>query len=201
MNRFTLLSVSLIVFGCNQTDRESLKDYIEFKIDSQNYVRWSKDQKISWDIFNNKPNGDGSYDAYFGTYFYWDFDENNVFKFNATVYFDREKSWVKGKDEWGDNEIYYNDIPELLKLKFDYHEYVTRQFRKELVESGKHKTDEELRELSIRFFNRAEKEWNELQQNLLNNFSVVTMHDIRQVMDVKLNALKDFDDSLNSVFN
>lgn len=124
MNKFLLLSIGLVIFGCNQTDRESLKDYIEFKVDSDNYVRWTKDQKIDWDLFNGKPNGVAPYDSYFGTYFYWDFDENNEFKFNATIYFDRTKSWLREKDEWGEGKIYYNEIPQMLKLKFDYHEYV-----------------------------------------------------------------------------
>src|SRR5690349_19079000 len=121
MNRFILLSIGLFILGCNQTDRESLKDYIEFKVDSDNYVRLTMDQKLDWNLFNGDPKGNAPYESYFGTYFYWDFDQDNELKFNATVYFDRTKSWVREKDEWAEGQNYFNEIPEMLKLKFDYH--------------------------------------------------------------------------------
>lgn len=68
------------------------------------------------------------------------------------------------------------------------------------MENGKYKTDKELRELSVNYFDRAEKEWNEIQEVLFKNFSVTAMNDLREVIDEKLNQLKNFDDSLNSVF-
>jgi hypothetical protein len=84
MNKLLLLSIGLVIFSCNRTDRESLKDYIEFKVDSENYIRWTKEQNLSLDLFNGKPNNGAPYNCYFGAYFYWDFDEHNEFKFNAS---------------------------------------------------------------------------------------------------------------------
>jgi hypothetical protein len=123
-------------------------------------------------------------------------------RFNATVYFDKEKSWVKPQSEWEEgSEVLYNQFPKVLKLKFDYYEYVVRQFRKHLKENEKELNQEDIKPILQSHYDKAEKEWDEIFKKLNYDFSETKLLEIRLIIDNGLNELKDFDSSLNSVFN
>lgn len=87
------------LFSCSKSGVENLKSYIEYGTESKNYLRWTKDQQITWDIFKGSPSGQGVFSFYIGLYYFY--DKKDDFKFNATIYIDKEKSWVKEKNDWG----------------------------------------------------------------------------------------------------
>jgi hypothetical protein len=188
-----------VAMSCSQIGQDNLKGYIEYGLESRNYLRWTKEQPITWDLFAGDINGTGLYYNYYGIYFFWVKEEK--LRFNATVYFDKEKSWVKPKDEWGESAEYYEQMPTVLKLKFDYYEFIARQLRKHLIDNGNSIRDEDMRSLIERYYDKAKREWEVIQTQLFEEFSESKLQEIRSSIDSDLNGLKKYDSSLNSVFN
>jgi hypothetical protein len=198
MNRL-LIGLIFLVTACTQSDRDNLKGFIEYGAQSKNYVRWTREQPITWDLFAADPNGQGIFYNYYGIYFFW--TKDSILRFNATVYFDKSKSWVKPKNEWNnDSQTVYDDFPKVLKLKFDYYEYVVRQLRKHLTENSRQLEQEDLRPILESYYDKAEKEWSEIQNELNYDFSESKLAPVRAMIDEKLLEYKQFDSSLNSVF-
>ena len=198
MNRLLIIMITIGIGACTKADQDKLKDYIEYGLESREFVRWTKEQPITWDHFTAAPNGRGIYYNYYGIYFFW--TKDSVLQFNATVYFDKGKSWVKPKSEWGDADIIYDQVPKLLKLKFDYYEYVARQLRKQLSETGHNLNEEDMRPLIQTYYDKAENEWKAIQDDLNCDYSDSKLEPIRLMIDMRLEELKDFDSSINSVF-
>jgi hypothetical protein len=200
MKRITILiALCLASISCSQYAAENLKGYIEYGIESDNYVRWAKDQQLTWDLFNGDIDGEGAVYHYFGLYFFYDMADG--LKFNATIYFDRNKSWVRPKEEWGAFAQYYDQAPKLLKLQFDFYELTIREMRKFLVENKNTLTDEvEIRELGAQYYDKAQAEWNKIQEELDYDFSDGKLDLVRQMIDSKLDELQEFDTRVNSTF-
>lgn len=195
-----IITILLLTTACTQSDRDILKGFIEYGLESKNYVRWTREQPITWDMFTGDVNGQGVFNNYYGIYFFS--TKDSIIRFNATVYFDKEKSWVRPQSEWEEgSENLYNQFPKVLKLKFDYYEYVVRQFRKHLKENGKELNQEDIEPILQSHYDKAEKEWDEIFKKLNYDFSETKLSEIRLTIDNGLNELKDFDSSLNSVFN
>ena len=199
MNRLLIITL-LLVTACNQSDQDKLKGYIEYGTESKNYVRWTKEQPITWDLFKGDPNSEALFKNYYGLYFFH--RKDSLLRFNVTIYFDKEKSWAKPKNEWNiESQPLYEAYPKVLKLKFDYYEYVIRQLRKDLTENGSTLEEEDMKPLAESYYNKAETEWTEIQRQLNYDFSEEKLSAVRMMVDERLNELKAFDASLNSIFN
>jgi hypothetical protein len=200
MRKIRLIAVLLLTtLSCSKYGAENLKGFIEYGTESENYVRWTKEQQITWDLFKGDVDGQGIYYNYFGLYFFYDLQDG--LKFNATIYFDKEKSWVKPKEEWGESAEYYDQAQKLLKLKFDYYEATIRQLRKFLIENKDVLTDEErIRELGPEYYDKAAAEWAEIEDKLDYDFSDDKLGAVQQIIDSKLKELDEFDTRVNSTF-
>lgn len=198
LNRIFIIPL-LLVASCSQYASESLKDFIEYRAESNNYVRWTPEQEITMDLFLGEPSSDAFYYHYFGIYYYYDLRDG--LKFNVTIYFDKVKSWARPKSEWGESIDLYYIAPKLLKLKFDYYEYGARLLRKYLKEHENELTNEkDVRFLADKYRNIADSEFMEIYDNLNFDFSEPKLLKIRQLIDLKLTELDEFDESVNSKF-
>ncbi len=174
---------------------EKWKHYFNHKIDSKNYVTWTREQKIKWTQFEDKPGDGGTYWDYFGVYFVW--EKKEKLKFNVTVFLDKSKSWVKPKSDWRNISNQFDRIPELLKLKFDYYECGARQLRKYLTEHSAEITDDSGPILD-EYYSKTRDEWEQIQNDLGDNLTDNNLSSLRITIDNKLEELKDFDSKLNS---
>jgi hypothetical protein len=115
------------------------------------------------------------------------------------LYIDKEKSWAKPKTEWGESSDLYESSLKLLKLKFDYYEYVFRQLRKHLIENQKQLTAEQIKTtLPDEYYDKAKLEWNIIEQKLDFDYSDTTLSKVRVFIDKKLSELEPYDRRVNS---
>ncbi len=190
----------IATIACSRENQESLRDFIEYKVESENYVRWSKEQQITWDLFTGDREERGIYYNYFGLYFFYDLRDG--LKFNATVFFDRKKSWVRPKEDWGESAVYYLQAQKLLKLKFDYYEVTIRKLRKYLIENkNKLKYESQLRSLGNEYLYKAESEWNDIENEIKFDLSDNNLEAIRKKVDADLDELSQFDARVNNSFD
>ena len=192
-----ILILGLLMISCSKHGVDNLKGYIEYGMESKYYVRWAADQQITWDLFQGEPNGDGIFHNYFGLYFFYDVRDS--LKFNATVFLDKRKSWVKPKAEWGESARFYEQAQKQEKLQFDYYECVIRELRKYLNEHKNTLNTDEIRNVSGVYYNRARSEWGEIQASLGNDIYDARLAPIRQSIDARLEELNEFDTRVNSI--
>jgi hypothetical protein len=197
----TILSLVFIItisFSCTLNQAESLKAYVEYKTQSDDFVRWEKGQPITWDLFNGEPEGESVYHYYFGMYFMYN-DMDSDLKFNVTVYFDKNQSWVKPKEQWGQYADNYEQAQKLLKLRFDFYEAAARKFRKHLIENKSNFTDETaLRALGKEYYDAAAQEFNMIEEELKGNYSDAVLFVVRMAVDEKLAELEAYDTRVNT---
>ena len=193
-----IVLLALITVSC-QNGTENLKYFIEYGTESDNYLRWSEKQLIKWEFFQGDIDGDGLFYTYIGIYFFYDVSEE--LRFNATIYLDKEKSWVRDREEWGEYASDYHQIEKLYKLQFDYYEYTARKLRKYLLEnSQKLREGDEIRDLPIEYYNKAKTGWAEILKSFNQNYTDEELNLKRQMIDAKLEELKEFDSRVNSKF-
>ncbi len=192
-----LLIILFELTACSRGGVDNLKGYIEYGTKSDSFIRWTKDQQITWDFFKGEPKGNGLYSCYFGLYYFYDVRDS--LKINATLYIDKEKSWFKPKTEWGKSSDLYESSLKVLKLKFDFYEYVFRQLRRHLIENQKQLTDDQIiKILPDEYYNKAESEWRQIEQRLDFDYSNSTLSKVRVFIDKKLNELSAYDTRVNS---
>lgn len=194
--KLIVLLISFAIVSCYRYNAENLKGYIEYGLESDNYIRWSTEQQLKWEDFHGATNGDGIYYDYFGIYFFYELSEE--LKFNATLYFDKEKSWAKPREEW---RGYDEQFQRLLNVKFDYYESVFREMRKELIENRSIRLDEELiRHLPRDYFERAEGEWLQIRAGLDFDRIDQQIDSLQRVVALRLKEFENFDTRVNSNF-
>src|SRR5688572_1466373 len=113
MHRLKLILFALILVSCTKT-----AETIEEALTSENYVRWSKDQEITPDLFKGKGPAN-AYSMWIGFYFIYD-QRSDDFKFNLTTFIDKEQSYFDKVNELVDTDT-IKFSPEMYKLKFDHY--------------------------------------------------------------------------------
>lgn len=175
---------------------------VEEALTSDNFVRWSKEQQITFDQFKGK-GPENAYSMWIGFYFIWDF-RTDEFKFNVTTFMDKNKSYVAETTEQTDTEK-VAFFPTMYKLKFDFYEVYARQFRKYLLENQKDfnlDSREDLESLSSRYYDEAEKAWKEIIDDLEanNGYNQERFDELRIRIDSDLDSYKEFDSAVNNYY-
>jgi hypothetical protein len=194
MNRLKLILIGIIIFSCTGTD-ESIKDVLT----SDNYVRWSKDQKITPDLFE----GNGSeyaYSMWAGYYFIYDLRSGDL-KFNVTTFMDKKKSHFDKMNELvGIDTIKFSS--EMFKLRFDHYEVYARKLRKHLLDNKSsimNESKDNIESISPKFQKAADTAWREIINDLQNNdYNLETLSQLRLEIDGRLTELKDYDSTVNN---
>lgn len=121
-------------------------------------IPWDEDRPLSWDDFEGEPDEGSEYHANTGYGIDFDYEygvgENEdgcyiVFRINATAYFNKTSSWVKGErgEDLLKHEQKHFDIAEIYKRKliekFE-EEYEDKQFPCPESEGGGAPTEEEM---------------------------------------------------------
>jgi hypothetical protein len=198
MRTLTIVCLGIVLghfWGCESRTPEDALSTDEF-------VRWSRDQDITFDLFEGEgpPN---AYSAYVAIYFIYDLRElPDNFKFNATIFLDKKKSYASEINELTDS-LKHKMFPVLYKLKFDYYEIHARKLRKHLIEhKGEFTGDsaEHLENLAKQYYDDAEKGWDKILQEIEaeGNYNPEVFDYWRGIIDSDLNEYKDFDASVNN---
>lgn len=98
----------------------------------------------------------------------------------------------------GEYKEFYDRLPKLLKLKFDYYEYVMRLLRKDLIENNTQLNDYQKENIPGEYYQRAESEWQKIEEELIYDFSDKKLSNLKNDIDVKLKELESFDTRVNS---
>ena len=173
---------------------------IEDALTSDDFVRWNKDQQITFDQFKGE-GPENAYSMWIGFYFIWDLTTDE-FKFNVTTFMDKSKSYVAETTDQTDTDKVAL-FPTMYKLKFDFYEVYARQFRKYLLENQKDfdpDSREDIESLSSKYFDEAEKAWKVIIDDLETNngYNKEKFDELRTRVDSELDMYKDFDSAVNN---
>jgi hypothetical protein len=189
--------ISVLLSGCSEKTAEEALSTDEF-------VRWSADQDISYDMFLGSGR-ENAYSAYVGFYFIYDLHDVPDLRFNVTTFLDRAKSYASELNENSDSTK-HQMFEKLYKLKFDHFEIYARKFRKHLIENGREydsESEEKIRALASEFFHMADSAWNKIDNEIKinNDYTEEHFRYLRKMIDLDLEAYKEFDDSRNNYDN
>ncbi|MGE0772388.1 MAG: hypothetical protein AB7K37_11800 [Cyclobacteriaceae bacterium] len=174
---------------------------IEDALTSDDFLRWSRDQQVSLEIFTGS-GPDNAYSAWVGYYFIYDLRDLPNFRFNVTTILDKTKSYASEINERTDLNR-HKLFPTLYKLKFDHYEVYARKFRKYLVEQQSELRSDSEQSLQLKmkeYYDEAELKWDEIMDEIERNddYSEEHFRYLRSIIDLDLDELKDFGPSTNN---
>lgn len=197
-NKYILVLLSLLLGSCRTTIENALQ-YLE-KVDNEdNMLYWSRKQLISNDMFKGESDSTDRYFAYFGISSFY--TTRGGYYFNSSIFFDKNKSWLLGKEQWGEDEYLYEKLPVVLKLKFDFLELNNRAFRKKLAQNGFNLSQEQFDDEVIKSFNEGLHNWKNIIEGLKPNFTEGDLSNLRQELNIKLLITQAYGPKFNTLEN